>query len=309
MSTLSLRPGRGSPYPPLFGTLCILWALSASAQNSLPGTHVQASPLMMEGYWQDCVVVSGPDKYANYGVNCTGSVVTVPSRWIRPAPAPSGRKSSTPSGVRESGSSAAISPKAAAGEFVPGSTVLASPLQLASSWRRCQVRSGPGANGYYSLDCADDYAGTDGRLKRTVRTMSVPGQWIKPNDPNFRPDMQVESARAEAARDAASRPTSPPPPPNGAAKAVALGAYECWAFNTSRMNLNFQVTGSGSYRASDGSSGHFTFDPASKRIQFTGYLADSMPEGFTAIYHEPKGLPTVSFRGRGGTEASFCEKK
>ena len=75
------------------------------------------------------------------------------------------------------------------------------------------------------------------------------------------------------------------------------------------MNLNFQVTGAGAYRATDGTSGRFTFDPVSKGIQFTGYLAESMPNGFTAIYYEPKGIPTVSFRGRGGSEASFCEKK
>jgi hypothetical protein len=33
----------------------------------------------------------------------------------------------------------------------------------------------------------------------------------------------------------------------------------------------------------------------------------SLPDGFTTKYYEPKGRPTVSFRGRDGGEASFCE--
>lgn len=88
---------------------------------------------------------------------------------------------------------------------------------------------------------------------------------------------------------------------------VASGAYECWAFNTARMDLNFEVTGPGEYVASDGSTGTFELDAATQAIRFTGYLAEVMPDGFTSIYHEPKGIPTVSFRGRGGAEVSFCE--
>ncbi len=74
------------------------------------------------------------------------------------------------------------------------------------------------------------------------------------------------------------------------------------------MLLNFTVTGPSRYTASDGTAGTFTFDPASKAIRFTGFLANSMPEGFTTIYYEPHGTPTVSFRGPGGSEASFCER-
>jgi hypothetical protein len=89
---------------------------------------------------------------------------------------------------------------------------------------------------------------------------------------------------------------------------VGLGAYECWAFSSPRMDLNFEVTDDHSYVASDGSAGTFKFDPETQSISFTGYLGDVMPEGFTTIYHEPNGRPTVSFRGRGGAEASFCER-
>jgi hypothetical protein len=73
--------------------------------------------------------------------------------------------------------------------------------------------------------------------------------------------------------------------------------------------LNFKVTGAGRYTAYDGSPGTFSFDPGSKAIRFTGYLADAMPKGFTTIYHAPHGIPTVSFRGPGGSEASFCQGK
>lgn len=89
---------------------------------------------------------------------------------------------------------------------------------------------------------------------------------------------------------------------------MALGSYECWAWGRPRLLLNFKVTGAGRYTASDGSPGTFTFDPGSKAIRFTGYLGNVMPTGFTSIYHEPHGKPTVSFRGSGGSEASFCEK-
>ncbi|HET7843642.1 MAG TPA: hypothetical protein VFL14_05800 [Xanthomonadales bacterium] len=92
------------------------------------------------------------------------------------------------------------------------------------------------------------------------------------------------------------------------AAAVPLGDYECWAFGEARMLLNFAVTGDGTYRASDGSESTFAFDPATGAIRFAGYLAESMPDGFTAKYYTPNGKPTVSFRGRSGSEASFCEK-
>jgi hypothetical protein len=32
-----------------------------------------------------------------------------------------------------------------------------------------------------------------------------------------------------------------------------------------------------------------------------------MPDGFVAVYHEPRGTPTLSFRSGRGSEAAFCE--
>ena len=102
----------------------------------------------------------------------------------------------------------------------------------------------------------------------------------------------------------AAAPDEPAAPP----AAVATGPYECWAFKAPRLTLNFTVTGPGKYRDADGGDGTYRYDPATGAIEFTGYLGDALPEKFTSKYHEPKGRPTVSFRGPGGSEASYCEK-
>lgn len=99
-----------------------------------------------------------------------------------------------------------------------------------------------------------------------------------------------------------------PVKPDGPAKSVALGSYECWANGSARMLLNFTITGPGRYTASDGSKGTFTFDPGSKAINFTGYERDVLPSGVHTIYHEPQGKPAVSFRNGSNSEISFCEK-
>ena len=109
-------------------------------------------------------------------------------------------------------------------------------------------------------------------------------------------------AREAANKSAANKP-------DGAARSVALGKYECWSFSSARMLLNFQVTGPGKYTASDGSKSSFSYNAGSGMIEFKGYLADSMPKGYTTKYHETRGLPTVSFRSARGAEVSFCEKQ
>ena len=90
---------------------------------------------------------------------------------------------------------------------------------------------------------------------------------------------------------------------------VASGVYECWAFSSPRPLLNFKVVGSGQYTSPEGERGAFSFDAASGRITFKGgHLDGAMPDGFVAVYHEPGGRPTVSFRSARGSEASFCER-
>jgi len=89
---------------------------------------------------------------------------------------------------------------------------------------------------------------------------------------------------------------------------VAMGSYECWANGQARMLLNFKIKSPTQYTGSDDKPGNYTYNAASGAIAFKGGALDGvMPEGFTSIYHEPKGHPTVSFRGKSGAEASFCE--
>lgn len=92
-----------------------------------------------------------------------------------------------------------------------------------------------------------------------------------------------------------------------AAGGLPVGSYECWGNGAARMLLNFTVTAPGKYRASDGSMGTFTVN-GDKVVKFTGYIAEATPDGFSIVYHEPKGIPTVSFRSARGGEAEFCEK-
>ena len=90
---------------------------------------------------------------------------------------------------------------------------------------------------------------------------------------------------------------------------VAQGSYECWAHGSPRLLLNFSIRAEGKYTGSDNKPGTYSYDAKTGRIAFKGGALDGvMPEGFYTIYHEPHGKPTVSFRGRSGSEASFCEK-
>jgi hypothetical protein len=90
---------------------------------------------------------------------------------------------------------------------------------------------------------------------------------------------------------------------------LAPGSYECWAFSSPRMGLNFTITGPGAYRGAEGGTGAFSYDAATGAITFTsGPLAGAMPTGFRVIYEVRRGKPTVSFVGTSGAEASFCEK-
>lgn len=153
---------------------------------------------------------------------------------------------------------------------------------------------------------------------------TVPAKWIKAAP------LTLPGTAAEMAPRSAAPRVAPPPPPRPTVKAsapvlptvaappagaksvggaVRLGDYECWAFNRARMGLNFSILSAARYKDSEGKTGSFTYDAASERIAFQGGLLDGgMPKGFYSIYHEPHGIPTVSFRSSGGSEASFCER-
>lgn len=195
---------------------------------------------------------------------------------------------------------AAASPGAAqSGNYAPGTRVEASPQQMEQFWEVCTIESGPNEWDQYRADCGG-------------YVLPVSARWIRP----LSAASQAASASAAPVPALAAASTFAPPAasapagaPATAPAAVALGRYECWNFNSARMELNFEITGAGRYTAAaDGSEGEFEFDPGSGAIRFSGYLRESMPDGFSAIYHEPNGHPTVSFRGRSGAEASFCER-
>ncbi|MDC7681655.1 hypothetical protein PQU92_00055 [Asticcacaulis sp. BYS171W] len=112
---------------------------------------------------------------------------------------------------------------------------------------------------------------------------------------------------AGLALPAAAQTPKPKPAPVAAAT-MPKGDYECWAYSSPRMLLNFTVTAPGKYRASDGSMGTFSVDPKTKAVTLTGYLKNVMPDGFKTVYRDTNNKPTLSFIGTSGSEASFCEK-
>lgn len=89
---------------------------------------------------------------------------------------------------------------------------------------------------------------------------------------------------------------------------LAQGAYECWAFSSARAGLNFTILPGGQYLDADGKRGSFTVDAAMRMVFRGGALDGALPAGVTAVYHEPQGRPTVSFRGRDNGEISFCQR-
>jgi hypothetical protein len=102
----------------------------------------------------------------------------------------------------------------------------------------------------------------------------------------------------------------PSPAAAEGAAAIELGVYECWAFNTPQMDLNFTVTGPDTYTGIGGEPGTFGYDPSSAQMTFqSGPLAGVMPNGFIARYEVREFTgPTVSFVSDRGAEAAFCEK-
>lgn len=90
---------------------------------------------------------------------------------------------------------------------------------------------------------------------------------------------------------------------------VASGSYECWANGQARLLMNFTIKSPTQYLDSDNKPGTYRYDTKSGQVSFKGGGLDGvMPTGFVAIYHVPKGHPTVSFRSPRGAEAAFCEK-
>lgn len=91
---------------------------------------------------------------------------------------------------------------------------------------------------------------------------------------------------------------------------IPTGKYECWANGQARLLMNFLVSGPGRYSDHEKKeSGSFTLNESNGQVTFKGgHLDGVMPAGFIAVYHVPKGRPSVSFRSGRGAEAAFCEK-
>jgi outer membrane biosynthesis protein TonB len=235
-------------------------------------------------------------------------------------------------------------PVSDAATFKPGDRVLASPLMMDSRWDVCIVMEAPkGPFDGYKLNCATDPSReTSARtvpakwVKEAPALLTLPTTGTKtapapaqapprpkpqpqapaPAQPQPQPKPQPQApapARPQPQPPAQPQPqpAAPRPPVATGANAggVALGSYECWAFNSPRMLLNFTILSASRYKDSEGATGSYTYDPGTKRIAFTsGLLNGAMPDGFYSIYHEPNGHPTVSFRSRRDSEASFCER-
>ena len=118
--------------------------------------------------------------------------------------------------------------------------------------------------------------------------------------------LQAPVAPPAAAQPAPAQQPAQQPAQSGA-NGVRTGSYDCWANGMANLGLAFTVTGPGKYRAADGTTGTFTYDPATTKITFTGYIASAI-EGYNAVYYFPKGTPTLSLRSpRSGAEVTFCE--
>jgi hypothetical protein len=110
----------------------------------------------------------------------------------------------------------------------------------------------------------------------------------------------------QAPPEPAPEPTPGPQPAQlGLAGDIPLGSYECWGWNSARMDLNFILDGGGRYTDSDGALGSYAFDAGSGQVSFSGGALD----GQLATFEMAGRIPTVRFPTRDGTQRTgdFCE--
>ena len=216
---------------------------------------------------------------------------------------------------------AAVTPAqaaASAGRFRIGQTVLASSTDSGVGATRCVVLDrmpavvirGEQPNDSYQVRCVIAYPDTYGRPVQALRDSWAKDSRMKPDDPSFHPEWRIATAQAQdaarAARISDPRQAASQVRPDGPARVVRPGNYECWSGSSARLNMNFTITGLGGYRNASG-AGRFS-KGADGRLSLTGPMLEAMPKGFVAVYHEHHGKPTVSFRGPSGGEAAFCER-
>ena len=150
---------------------------------------------------------------------------------------------------------AVLGTAALAQNWQPGQIVLASPASIPTAFQRCAVVRGPEANNYFVLNCLKSYVDHNGKMKRYEAASRASGDWIKPDDPSYRPDMQFALVRAGAAD--AARPAPPRVVAQAAAGgAAAPGSYHCVFFTNGILQTvpGFTLTGNG-YRHQSGGGG------------------------------------------------------
>jgi hypothetical protein len=173
---------------------------------------------------------------------------------------------------------------------------------------------GPGypPNHFYGTTCVSRLAASFTMLAGDGGQWLLDGPLTPPLDTRKCQNNPSEGASAVPLSSVSGTPANgrAPAPPAGTSPpgSVALGSYECWANGQARLLMNFQIRSANGYIGSDGKPGTFTLDAAGNIAFHGGALDGVMPQGFTSHYYSPRGRPTVSFRGRSGGEAAFCEK-
>lgn len=163
---------------------------------------------------------------------------------------------------------AMMSTAAIAQEWRPGEIVLASPSSIPTGFQRCAVVRGPEPNNYFVLNCLKSYVDHNGKMKRYEAASRASGDWIKADDPSFRPDMQFASVRASMAE--AARPVAPRAVVQATTGGSAQpGSYHCVFFTNGMLQTvpGFTLTGNG-YRHQTGGGG--TTRRSGSTIEFVG---------------------------------------
>ncbi len=165
-------------------------------------------------------------------------------------------------------------------------------------------------NRYYGQTCVGNIDGdytihSQGGAWEVDGVMTPPTRKCQPNPSAGVSSIPVSSLQGT---QAASGPMAAAPAQEKSTGGVAVGPYQCWAFNQGRGMMNFTILAGGKYKDSNGAQGTFAVG-AGGAIQFHGGLLDGgIPAGMHAVYYEPQGRPTVSIRGADNGEAMFCQR-
>lgn len=201
-------------------------------------------------------------------------------------------------------------------QFKVGEVVLGSPYSSMSLWRRCVILTPINSNGVYGADCAEE--NTAGKY---VQRTTLKPDWVKPNDPSFRPDMQVAAIKAAEERAAAPKPAAP------VVKTSAtppLGYYACGSRSGYNPIFSPTLLAGGRYRVTyniggtiHDTYGNYSYDPESKLVRFEGGEFDGLAALYGAVgtalsaYTQTLDWPTLIWPKSDGTYPAgmYCPNK